>query len=43
MQRWFLSYNSQEPALIDKFEAAIRHKHPDAAIFYAPKNLRAGG
>jgi TIR domain len=43
MQRWFLSYNSQDLALIDKFETALRHKIPDAEIFYAPRSLRVGG
>src|SRR5262249_23679794 len=43
MRRWFLSYNSQDLALMQGVEAALRHKDPDAKIFFAPKSLRAGG
>src|SRR5260370_6434577 len=43
MRRWFLSYNSQELALMQAFEAALRRKDADARFFFAPKNLRAGG
>jgi hypothetical protein len=43
MRRWFLSYNSQDLALIASLEAALRRKDPDARIFFAPKSLRAGG
>ena len=43
MRRWFLSYNSQDLALMQAFEAALRRKDAGAHIFFAPKNLRAGG
>jgi formylglycine-generating enzyme required for sulfatase activity len=43
MQRWFLSYNSQDLALMQGFEAALRRKDSDAKIFFAPASLRAGG
>jgi formylglycine-generating enzyme required for sulfatase activity len=43
MRRWFLSYNSQDVALMESLEAALRRKDPDAKIFFAPKSLRAGG
>jgi hypothetical protein len=43
MRRWFLSYNSQDLGLIASLEAGLRRKDPDARIFFAPKNLRAGG
>jgi formylglycine-generating enzyme required for sulfatase activity len=43
MRRWFLSYNSQDLALMQAFEAALRRKDADARFFFAPKNLRAGG
>jgi hypothetical protein len=43
MRRWFLSYNSQDLALMQAFEVALRHKDRDAHVFFAPKSLRAGG
>jgi hypothetical protein len=43
MRRWFLSYNSQDLALIQAFEVALRRKDAEAHIFFAPKSLRAGG
>jgi formylglycine-generating enzyme required for sulfatase activity len=43
MQRWFLSYNSQDLALMQGLEAALKHKNPEAKIFFAPTSLRAGG
>jgi hypothetical protein len=43
MRRWFLSYNSQDLALMEALEAALRRKDAAAHIFFAPKNLRAGG
>src|SRR5262249_58294674 len=43
MRRWFLSYNSQDLALMQAFEAALRRKDADARFFFAPKSLRAGG
>src|ERR1700730_13212665 len=43
MRRWFLSYNSQDLGLMQSLEEALRRKDPDAWIFFAPKNLRAGG
>jgi hypothetical protein len=43
MQRWFLSYNSQDLSLMQGLEHALRCKDPDAEIFFAPKSLRVGG
>ncbi len=43
MRRWFLSYNSQDLASMQALEAALRRKDAGAHIFFAPKNLRAGG
>ena len=43
MQRWFLSYNSRDYALVDSLQNALRRKDPEARIFFAPKSLRAGG
>jgi WD40 repeat protein len=43
MQRWFLSYNSQDVDLAQSLEAALRKRDADAHIFFAPKGLRAGG
>jgi formylglycine-generating enzyme required for sulfatase activity len=40
---WFLSYNSQDLALMQGLEAALRRKDPKAQIFFAPTSLRAGG
>jgi formylglycine-generating enzyme required for sulfatase activity len=40
---WFLSYNSQDLALMQGLEAALRRKDPEAEIFFAPTSLRAGG
>ena len=42
MQRWFLSYNSQDLALVQAFEAGLRRKDAESRIFFAPKSLRAG-
>ena len=38
MRRWFLSYNSQDLALMQAFEAALRRKDADARFFFAPKS-----
>src|SRR6202171_5112452 len=43
MRRWFLSYNTQDLALMQALEDALRRKDAGAHIFFAPKNLRAGG
>ena len=43
MRRWFLSYNSQDLPLTRAFEAALREQDGAAHIFFAPRNLRAGG
>jgi formylglycine-generating enzyme required for sulfatase activity len=42
MRRWFLSYNSQDLALMQSLESALRRKDPDAKIFFANTSLRAG-
>src|SRR6266403_2933725 len=43
MRRWFLSYNSQDLALMQGLEDALQRKDPGATIFFAPKSLRVGG
>jgi formylglycine-generating enzyme required for sulfatase activity len=43
MRRWFLSYNSQDLALMEALESALRRKNPEAKVFFAPKSLRVGG
>jgi formylglycine-generating enzyme required for sulfatase activity len=43
MRRWFLSYNSQDLALMQALESALRRKDAGAQFFFAPKNLRPGG
>ena len=43
MRRWFLSYNSQDLALMQGLEAALRRKDPEAHVYFAPKSERAGG
>jgi formylglycine-generating enzyme required for sulfatase activity len=43
MRCWFLSYNSQDLALMQAFEEALRRKDTEAQFFFAPKSLRAGG
>jgi hypothetical protein len=35
MRRWFLSYNSQDLALMQSFERALRNKDAEAEIFFA--------
>lgn len=42
MRRWFLSYNTQDHALMEALESALRQKDAGAHIFFAPKSLRAG-
>jgi hypothetical protein len=36
MQRWFLSYNSQDLGLMQSLEATLRRKDTEAKIFFAP-------
>src|ERR1700736_5380303 len=43
MRRWFLSYNSQDLALMQLFEPALRRKDPEAHVYFALKSERAGG
>src|SRR5688572_2294560 len=43
MRRWFLSYNSQDLALVQGVAAALRERDAGAGIFFAPTSLRAGG
>ena len=43
MRRWFLSYNSQDLALMQGLEAALKRREPGVGIFFAPKSLRVGG
>jgi hypothetical protein len=43
MRRWFLSYHSPDLALAERLEAALRRRDADTQVFFAAKNLRAGG
>jgi formylglycine-generating enzyme required for sulfatase activity len=43
MQRWFLSYNAQDLALMQGLHAALTQRDPKAKVFFAPTSLRAGG
>jgi hypothetical protein len=43
MRRWFLSFTSQDVALTQALEVALKRKDPDAQIFFAPESMRAGG
>ena len=43
MRHWFLSFNSQDLALMQGLEAALRRKDPEANIYFAPRTMRAGG
>jgi hypothetical protein len=43
MQRWFLSYNAHDLALMRGVDATLRPMDSDAKIFFAPTRLRAGG
>jgi hypothetical protein len=41
MRRWFLSYNSQDLALTQGVEAALRRKDSEAKVFFAPTRAYA--
>src|SRR5215469_16682853 len=43
MRRWFLSYTLQDFPLVGALKAALQRRDPDAHIFFAPDNMRAGG
>ncbi len=43
MRRWFLSYTSQDFALMQGLKAALQRKDSDAVIFFAPEGMRTGG
>src|SRR5262245_27883476 len=43
MRRWFLSYHSPDLVIAEQLEAALKRGDADAHVFFAPKNLRAGG
>jgi len=43
MPSWFLSYNSQDLALMQRLQAALGQRDPGAKIFFARTSLRAGG
>jgi hypothetical protein len=43
MRRWFLSYNSQDVALTQALQTALKRKDSDAQIFFASESMRAGG
>ncbi len=43
MRRWFLSYNSKDVDLVGALQTVLLRKDADAQVFFAPKNLRAGG
>jgi hypothetical protein len=42
MRRWFLSYNSQDLALMQAFEAALRSKGGREAFLRAEDTARGG-
>jgi len=42
MRRWFLSYNSQDFALVDALAGRVKAL-PDIDVFFAPRSLRVGG
>src|SRR5215471_21310101 len=42
-RRWFLSYHSPDYSLAERLKDAIERKHPICRVFFAPRNLRAGG
>ena len=39
MRRWFLSYNSQDLALMQALEAALKRREPGVGIFFAPMRI----
>jgi formylglycine-generating enzyme required for sulfatase activity len=43
MRHWFLSFNSQDLALMQGLETSLRRKDPQADIYFAPRTMRAGG
>jgi formylglycine-generating enzyme required for sulfatase activity len=43
MRRWFLSYTSQDFALVQALKNALQRKDTNAAIFFAPESMRTGG
>src|SRR5262245_8411957 len=43
MRRWFLSYHSADLAVAERLEAGLRRRDSESEVFFAPKNLRAGG
>jgi formylglycine-generating enzyme required for sulfatase activity len=43
MGRWFLSYTSQDYALMQALKVALQRLEPDSYIFFAPESMRAGG
>src|SRR5262249_36823781 len=43
MRRWFLSYTSQDLALVQSLKTALQCKDAEASIFFAPDSMRAGG
>jgi len=43
MQRWFLSYTSQDFVLMQALKAALQRRDADAHIFFAPESMRGGG
>src|SRR5262245_19716884 len=43
MRRWFLSYHSPDVSLAERLAAALARRDAETHVFFAPKNLRAGG
>ena len=43
MRRWFLSYTSQDFALIQSLKAALQRREAGSHVFLAPESMRAGG
>ena len=43
VRRWFLSYNSQDLALMQGLEAALKRKDPGGSVYFAPKEPAVRG
>src|SRR5262245_5100556 len=43
MRRWFLSYTSQDFALMQALKAVLQRRDAGAHVFFAPESMRAGG
>jgi formylglycine-generating enzyme required for sulfatase activity/energy-coupling factor transporter ATP-binding protein EcfA2 len=43
MRRWFLSYSSQDFAVMQTLKSVLQRREADSHIFFAPEIMRAGG